>query len=198
MWNGNGGDGVVFRRVISHNDGLTAAHVLPSPLFESAPAPEYSPTAFVLAVSKYGDVSCRWSRAARHSYQRVNAYLLRHNCTSVCKKGPFCGGKSGAVIKQDGFLFSCARRTCLCTFLSMGQESRLSATAAYGVHLGDVPVSRTDPLFFFLLFFFHLCVCIREGLGVGVCGLCVPLSIRWPSVSSSKQPSLPPHRQMNY
>lgn len=44
---------------------------------------------------------------------------------------------------------------CFCAhFLSTGQESRLSATMAYGAHLGDVPISRTDSHFFFFSFFF--------------------------------------------
>lgn len=40
---------------------------------------------------------------------------------------------------------------CLCVVLSMGIESRFSATVAYGVHPGDEPVSSTG------LFCAHMC-----------------------------------------
>lgn len=50
----------------------------------------------------------------------------------------------------------CAQAMCLCAFLSMGLESRLSATVAYGVHPGDEPVSSTGPFF--------MCICVGASV----------------------------------
>lgn len=87
---------------------------------------------------------------------------------------------------------------CLCVILSMGIESRFSATVAYGVHPGDEPVSSTG------LFCAHMCgfmgvICVCAC--VGVCVFCVHASFTLMTICVllfKAALSAQPHRQMNY
>lgn len=144
---------VSFWGVISHNDRLTGLSN-PSSLPQVCARKKKKKSSLAPFVFKYdggfaGSPLRRWSHAAGRSC--LLAKCLSSPCHTIvhqhARKDPCVGGGgSEAVMKRDRFL---SARSCFrAHFLSMGQESRLSATAAYGVHLGDVPVSRTDPRFF--------------------------------------------------
>lgn len=159
---------------------------------------------FVFPVLDYGYVCTGVAQSVgegtgRHLYQLVNSYLgspHKHNCTSVCKKGSLWW-QCGTVIKEEWVVFV-HEHMCLCVILSMGIESRFSATVAYGVHPGDEPVSSTG------LFCAHMCgfmgvICVCAC--VGVCVFCVHASFTLMTICVllfKAALSAQPHRQMNY